>query len=56
MIVAVKKAVAKQGAVAATRTLPLSLIYARLPVTFFWILKVEMAKTERLRSETWSMT
>ena len=56
LIVAVKKAVAKQGAVAATSTLPLSLIYARFPLTFFWIFKVEMAKTERVRSKTWSMT
>ena len=56
MIVAVKKDVAKHGAVAATSTLPLSLIDARFPVTFFWIFKVEMAKTKRVRSETWSMT
>ena len=38
---AAKKNVAIQGAVASASTLPSSLINARSPVTFFWILKVE---------------
>jgi hypothetical protein len=45
------KNVADQGAVASASTLPSSLINIRSPVTFFWMLEVEKAKTDRVRSE-----
>jgi hypothetical protein len=48
---AAMKNVADQGAVASVSTLPSSLINARSPVTFFWILNDEKARTDRVRSE-----
>ncbi len=56
IVAAAKKNVANQGAVASASTLPSSVINARSPVTFFWILKLEKAKTDRVRSEKRPMT
>jgi hypothetical protein len=53
---AAKKNVADQGAVASASRLPSTLINARSPVTFFWILNGEKAKTDRVRSEKRPMT
>jgi hypothetical protein len=53
---AAKKNVANQGAMTSASTLPSSLMNAKSPVTFFWMTRVEKARTDRAMSDKRPMT
>ena len=54
--VAAKKNVANPGAMTSASKLPSSWMNAKSVLTFFWMPKVEKAKTERARSAKRPMT